>query len=485
MAIGVGALAQAGTGQFLILAILLALCIGVIQLLMGIVRLGFLVNFLSYPVLTGFTTAAALTIVLSQLGHLLGIPAANGYGIEALLTNLVANVSQFNPVTLALGAGSVALMVALKRTFPRLPGPLVVVVLCTLLAWLLRLNSAGVTVVGHVEGGLPTPGFPALAWGDIANLLPLAGAMALVGFAQSITVAKTLARKRGDHIDANRELAAVGLANIGGSLSQAYPVTGGFSRSAVNARSGARTQVSNLITAALVALTLLFLLPLVHYLPIAALAAVILVAAIGLIDVGEIRYLFRVKKSEGLLLVFTVVATLGVGIIYGLLLGIAASILLFITLNTRPHSALLGRLPGTDIFRNTRDFPEAKTIEGLVVLRIDASLYFANTEFLKARLGEIREQEGAALSAIILDASAINDLDSSADTALHQIARDLKRSGIELYVAGVKGPVRRVMMRSGLYELLGADHFFFTIDAAVKRYSRTRASAAPSSTGAP
>lgn len=477
VAIGVGALAQSGSGHYLELAILLALLIGVIQIFMGMARLGFLVNFLSYPVLAGFTSAAALTIVLSQLTHLLGIPSAGGYGVRDSLTHLVTAASGFNPVTLALGAGAILLLVILKRTLPRLPGPLVVVVLGTGLVWLLGLDERGVAVVGQVEGKLPQPGLPGIALADLRDLLPLAGAMALVGFAQSITVAKALAQKRGEAIDANRELTAIGLANLGGSVTQAYPVTGGFSRSAVNARAGARTQVSSLVTALLITLTVIFLLPLVRYLPDAALAAVIVVAAIGLIDGKEIRYLFRVKKSEGLLLAFTVLATLSAGIIWGLLLGIAASILLFITLNTRPHSAILGRLPGTDIFRNTRDFPEAETLDGLVVLRIDASFYFANAEFLKNRLGEFRERCGAGLRAIVLDASAINDLDSSADTALHQIARELKQNGIEFYVAGVKGPVRRVMMRSGLYELLGADHFFFTIDAAVRRYARTRASA--------
>ncbi len=219
-----------------------------------------------------------------------------------------------------------------------------------------------------------------------------------------------------------------------------------------------------------VAITTLFFTPLFHYLPNATLAAILVVSSLRLIDTREIRYLFKVKITEGILLVFTFVATLVLGIMPGLLLGIVASILLFITLNTRPNTAILGRLPNTNIFRNIEHFPEAETIPGLVILRIDASLYFANVVFLKEKLHEICDRHRADLKAIILDASAVNDLDSSADTALHQLSDEFKQKGITFYIAGIKAPVREVMKRSGLYSILGGDHFFFTIDAAVKRF---------------
>jgi SulP family sulfate permease len=293
--------------------------------------------------------------------------------------------------------------------------------------------------------------------------------MALVGFAQTIAIGKTLAQRQGHDIRANQELVALGLSNMASSLSQAFPVSGGLSRSMVNAKAGARTPVAALITAALVAASLVWLASAFRYLPKAALAALILVSAVGLIDLAEIRYLFRVKKTEGLVLVFTFVATLTLGIAQGLAAGVVASILLFIGINTRPNTALLGRLPGTDIFRNVDNFPEAQTLDGVAILRIDSALYFANTEFLKARFRALAAQPKGSLRAIVLDASAVSDLDSSADTALHQICAELKGRGIELYIAGIKSPVREVMKRSGLYERLGGDHFFFTIDAAVKR----------------
>jgi SulP family sulfate permease len=307
-------------------------------------------------------------------------------------------------------------------------------------------------------------------WTEIRQLMPLAMTMALVGFAQTISVGKSLGNKFGYDIDANRELTALGLSNLTSSVSQGYAVSGSLARSALNAAAGARTQLAAIVSAVCVGITTLFFTPLFHYLPNAALAAILIVSSLRLIDTREIRYLFKVKITEGVLLVFTFVATLALGIMTGLVLGIVASILLFITLNTRPNTAILGRLPNTNIFRNVQHFPEAQTLPGLVILRIDASLYFANAVFLKEKVHEICREHATDLKALILDASAVNDLDSSADTALHQLSAEFKKNGIEFYIAGVKAPVRDVMKRSGLYAVLGSDHFFFTIDAAVKRF---------------
>lgn len=474
VAVGIGTLAQAGTGSYISLAILLAAVIGVLQLLMGLTRLGFLVNFLSYPVLVGFTSAAAIITALSQMSHVFGISAPDSFELNVLFLAFLQQYVEINITTLALSIGAILTMIGLKRWAPRLPGPLLVVIVCTMLVWLLALDEQNVKIVGNIPAGLPTLTLPVFDWDTIGILLPLAATMALVGFAQSISVAKSFAQRNNYRIEPNKELIGIGLANIGASLSQGYPVTGGFSRSAVNARAGAKTPFACIITALMIGATLLLFTPAVYFLPNAALAAIVLVSAVGLIDFKEIRYLFAVKKSEGVLLTFTFLGTLVFGVIHGLLLGVSASILLFIILNTRPHAAILGRLPDTNIFRNIVDFPEGQRIPGLVILRIDASLYFANTEFLKSKLREIREQNGTSLQAIILDASAVNDLDSSADTALHQIVADYQKHGIEFFIAGIKGPVRRVMKRSGLYDVLGGDHFFFTIEAAVYRYQRTK-----------
>jgi sulfate permease, SulP family len=444
--------------------------IGATQLAMGALRLGFLVNFLSYPVLAGFTSAIAVITVIGQLKHVLGVSEAQHPQLYQTAMDVVAHAGQANPITVAIALGCIFVLWAVRRWAPTAPGALALVVVCTVLVYALGLDGRGVSVLGPVAGGWPHLTVPAIHWNDVRQLMPLALTMALVGFSQTISVGKALGNRFGYDIDANRELTALGLSNLTSSVSQGYAVSGSLARSALNAAAGARTQLAAIVSAVCVGITTLFFTPLFHYLPSATLAAILIVSSLRLIDTREIRYLFKVKITEGILLVFTFVATLALGVMPGLLLGIVASILLFITLNTRPNTAILGRLPSTNIFRNVLHFPEAETIAGLVILRIDASLYFANTVFLKEKIHEICRQHAASLKALILDASAVNDLDSSADTALHQLSAEFKQKGIEFYIAGVKAPVRDVMKRSGLYAVLGSDHFFFTIDAAVKRF---------------
>ncbi len=470
LVLGLSTMAGHGTSAYLALAVMVTAMIGVIQLVMGACRLGFLVNFLSYPVLAGFTSAVAIITALGQLKHLLGIRQPQWPTLYQSMLDLLARLPQTNMETLVIGVGCMVILWGLRQWAPSAPGPLVLVVICTALAYLLQLDAQGVAVLGPVPVGLPNLSLPTLHWPALQQLWPLAMTMALVGFAQTISIGKSLGNKYGYDIDANRELTALGLSNLASSMSQGYAVSGSQARSALNASSGAKTPLAAIVCAICVALATIYLTPLFHYLPNVTLAAILVVSAIRLIDLQEVRYLFQVKLTEGLLLLFTFAMTLLLGVMPGLLLGIVASILLFITLNTRPNTAILGRLPGTNIFRNVEHFPEAETLPGLVILRIDASLYFANVVFLKEKIHEICDRHQADLKAIILDASAVNDLDSSADTALHQLSDEFKNKRIAFYIAGVKAPVREVMQRSGLYGILGGDHFFFTIDAAVKRY---------------
>jgi SulP family sulfate permease len=470
LVLGLSTMAVAGTTAYIALAVLLTAVIGVTQLAMGALRLGFLVNFLSYPVLAGFTSAIAVITALGQLHHLLGIQQHQFPFLYEAVIDVASNVGQANPTTLAIGISCILLLLGFTRLSPKAPGPLSLVVVCTALSYMFGLEAHGVRVLGEVPRGLPVLSVPEFDWAQVKQLLPLALTMAFVGFAQTISVGKSLGNKYGYDVDANRELAALGLANLSSSVSKGYVVSGSLGRSALNATAGAKTPLAAIVSALCILLTALFFTPLFRYLPDVTLAAILVVSSLRLIDTREIRYLFDVKITEGLLLVFTFVMTLVVGVMPGLLLGIVASILLFITLNTRPYTAILGRLPNTNIFRNVEHFPEAETIPGLVILRIDASLYFANVVFLKARIREICRSHAADLRALILDASAVNDLDSSADTALHQLSDEFKKKGIAFYIAGVKAPVRKVMQRSGLYSTLGGDHFFFTIDAAVRRF---------------
>lgn len=460
VASGVGALAQAGTAEYLAHAVLLAFLVGLLQVVMGVARLGFLTNFLSHPVLSGFTSAAALIIGISQLGHFLGIKAPNSHYVHETLLAIVGRLNQAQGYTVAIGATSVALLFALKRIDKRFPSALVVVAVTTTAVWALGLADRGVRIVGEIPSGLPSPALPVLDIAVLRGLLPAAAAIAMVGFMESIAVAKAFARRNRYEVDANQELIGLGMANLGGALFSAYPVTGGFSRTAVNGEAGARTGMASIVTAVAVGLTLVFLTPLFYFLPQAVLAAIIMAAVFGLIDFREVAHLWKVKRSDLVLLAITFLATLGLGIEQGILTGVAASLLWFLVRTTRPHFAVLGRLPGTRSFRNVARHPEAETRPGILVVRMDAQFYYGNVSFLRETLRRLENEQREPLKAVVIDGSSINHLDSSADTALHEIHSEYQERGVALYLAGVKGPVLDVMRRSGLYDAVNAGHFF-------------------------
>jgi SulP family sulfate permease len=294
----------------------------------------------------------------------------------------------------------------------------------------------------------------------------------MVGFMESISVAKAFARRNRYDVNPNQELIALGAANIAGSLFKGYPVTGGFSRTAVNGQAGARTPLASLITAVLIAIVLLFLTPLFYYLPKAVLAAIIMTAVFGLVDIKEMKHLYQVKKSDLALLLLTFVATLSLGIENGILTGVGVSLMWIIIKTTRPHVAVLGLMPGTDYFRNVARHPEAKTYDGMLILRVDAQFYFGNASFLKETVKKHVTNTKQPLKAIVIEAASINQLDASADATLHELVDELKAQDIELYFANVKGPVMDVMQRSSLDKKLGEDHFFSGLASAVQSVCR-------------
>jgi len=467
VASGVGALAQGGTERYLQLAISLALLVGVVQLAMGVLRLGYITNFLSQPVLSGFNSATALIIGFSQVKHLMGIKLESSHAVHDVVIEASQRLGEVHWTTLAIGVSSIAALMALKKWKPMFPGALTVVVLSTLAVWGFGLDAMGVQIVGDVPAGLPSPSIPMLDPGVMGDLLPTALTIALVGFVQSISVAKAFARQDKVEVDADQELIAMGAANLVGSFFRIFPVTGGFGRTAVNAQAGARTPLAGLLTAVVVALGLLFFTPLFHFLPQAVLAAIIMTAVFGLIDVQQVAHLWRVKRSDLALLVLTFAATLSLGIEPGLAVGVGASLLWFVIRSTRPHFAVLGRVPGTQAFRNLKHFPEARTWRGVLIVRMDAQFYFGNVSFLKERLQTLVAEAAEPVCTIIVDAGSINQLDASADAALHELLTDFEARKIRLLFAGVKGPVREVMKRSGLYGRIGANHFFFEIQDAV------------------
>jgi len=453
VAVGVGALATVGTETYVGYAIMLAAMVGVIQIGLGLVHAGFLVNFLSRPVISGFTSAAALLIALSQLEHLLGgDPLRDGANLP----------------TLAIGLASVAILVALAKLKPTAPRALVVVVLGTVVVWLANLDELGVAIVGSVPRGLPRPGLPSLDLAAARALLPTAVAIAFVSFMEAIAVAKAVAGRT--KVAPNRELIGLGAANLVAGLVRGYPIAGGLSRTAVNAQAGARTGLAGIVTGALVVLTLVLLTPLFHYLPKAVLAAIIMTAVFGLVDFAMVRRLWKVERSELAMLALTFAATLALGIVEGIAVGVLASMLWFVIRQTRPHMAVLGQLPGTTVYRKLEHFPDAATHPGVLAVRFDSQFYFGNVDFLERTLEALLEAgdaRGEPVRAIVIDASAINRLDSSADAALQELHASLGEAGVRLYFASVKGPVREIMRRSGLHERLGERRFWLTVHDAV------------------
>ena len=471
-AAALGGLAPAGSDQYVAAALVLALLSGIFLLVLGALRLGFLANFLSHPVIAGFITATALLIAVSQLRHLFGIPAQGGSVIETL-RSLSAGVSEANATTAALGAALIAALGAARRWLaPALIAlgmraraaqlssklaPLVVVIAATAAAATFDLDSRGVELLGNVPRGLPplsAPPFDPELW------LKLAGAAALigvVGFAESVSVAQTLAARRRERIDPDQELVGLGASNVAAAFTGGYPVTGGFSRSVVAFDAGARTPAAGALTAVGVTLAALLLPPVLTYLPKAALAAIIIVAVGSLVDFNILHRTWRTSKADFAAVAATLGVTLGVGVEAGLTAGVATSIAMFLYRTSRPHIAVVGLVPGTEHFRNELRH-EVKTSPEVLGLRIDESLYFANARYLEDRIAEI-VAERPALRHVVLMCAAVNEVDASALESLEAMNRRLDEAGVRLHLSEVKGPVMDTLERTSLLDELTGEVF--------------------------
>lgn len=467
-AAGVGVLAEGGTDTYITLTIALAFMVGAIQFLLGTFRLGFLVNFLSHPVISGFTSAAALIIGLSQLKHLLGVDIPRSHYVHEIIVQAIQQIEAVNLPTLGIGITGILLIKNTKRIHPALPGPLVAVVLSVLAVWLCNLTSYGVKIVGEVPSGLPSIGFPNMNLETLEKLGPTALAISLVSFMESIAVAKAIQSKHNNYkVIPNQELIALGAANMIGSFFKSYPTTGGFSRTAVNDQAGAKTGLASMISAILIILTLLFLTPLFYYLPKAILASVIMVAVFGLIDLKEVKHLFHTDRTDFWMLLVTFIGTLTLGIEQGILVGVLLSLGAIIYKTSLPHIAILGKIPGKPYYRNIDRFDELETRSDILIIRFDARLYFANVEYFMAQMERAIEEKGDELKLFILDADSINSIDSSGIHGLEKLIQYCKDRRVRFNIAGAKGPIRDRLKQSGLFDLMGVDGFFFKIQHAV------------------
>ncbi len=472
---GVGELATPGSAEFVSLCLTLALLVGTLQILMAIFRLGFLVNFISHPVLAGFTSAAAIVIGFSQVKHLLGISVETGHYPWQLIGRTMQHLGDAHPATLAIGLTSCGLLLlfawAVSPLLHRagLPknvadviaktGPLVAVVAMALWVFGGSLDqSAAVAVVGEIPAGLPRLTMPGLSPGLLQSLFPLALVITLVGYLESISVARALASRRREKVSANRELFALGMADLGAAFSGGYPVTGGFSRSLVNYSAGVRTPLGSVITAILVAVSVAFLTPLFFYVPKAVLAAIIVVAVTGLIDFKTPFVLWRHNPADAIALVTTFVAVLASGIETGILVGVAATIVMLMWKTSRPHVAEIGRLGDSEHFRNVRRHP-VRCSPGLLAIRIDESLNFANAPFVESWIMEQVSQR-PDIRNVLLTGSGINDVDATGIEIIETIRHELDAAGIEFWLAEIKGPVMDKLQRAGLDAAFLDQHVF-------------------------
>ena len=459
-------------------AAVLALLVGAIQLSMGALRAGFFMNFVSAPVISGFTSAAAITIGLSQLDNLLGYTCERGAGVFEMARTAIVSVPDMHVTTSVIGVASAVALVALKKWRKSFPRALAVVAAATVASLLLDFEAQGVDVIGAVPAGLPALALPRFDLETWRQLVPTAITIAFVGYLTMISIARTFANRTGRDIEANRELAAAGVANLAAAVSQGFPVSASFSRSAVHASAGSTTPKALLVVAGWVTLTLLLLTDLLYALPTATLAAIIITAVSGLFDAKEPRRLWRVKRADAVLLGITSVATLVTGIEEGILIGVAASLLLFLVRTTRPHTAVLGRVGDSTDYRNVLNYPDAEPVPGVLIVRIDAQFYFGNVTFLKDLLRRLEREATSPVHTVIIDAASLNQLDSSADGALQQVLDDYDQRGLRLAFATVKMPVLRVMRASGLYDRVGDDGFFMNVHEAATDATARRTSPA-------
>lgn len=462
VAAGVGALQLTGIESYIATVLFLTLLIGGIQLLMGFLNMGFFVNFLSKPVISGFTSAAAILIGLGQLKHILGTDFDQSSKIHVLVGNIFESLGQLHPLTLVLGVVAIVFILVMNKISKKLPTPLLIVVFGILTVFFFGLESKGIWIVGNIPSGFPSFQAPEIQMDNMGQLLPIAITVALFGFVESISIAKTVEEKHPEYeLDANQELRALGMSNIAASFFQSFPVSGSFSRTAINDQSGARTGIALVFSALLIAVTLLFLTPLFHNLPTAVLGAIIIVSVFGLIDIGYPLALWKSRKDEFLLLVATFLMTLSIGLIEGILLGVLLSLMLLVYRISHPHMAVLGRINGTGYFKNVIRFPEEVTVDAdKLIIRFDAQLYFGNKDYFKKELYKQIQKKGLALKYVILNAEAINYIDSSAAVMLERIVNDLKEKGIRFLITGAIGPTRDIFHDSGLLDCIGRENLF-------------------------
>ena len=453
-------IASANPELYIAYAVMLAFMVGVFQIALGLLRLGVLVNFLSHPVVVGFTNAAAIIIGTSQLGKLFGVSVEkSAHTYETVFNTIIESFNSTHLETMLMAIVALSIMIAMKRFIPKAPNVLAAVIVTTVISWLVGFEQMGGAVVGKIPEGLPPLAIPNMDFQAMGQLLSVTVAIALIGFMEAISIAKAMAASTRQRLDANQELVGQGLGNIFSSLSQGYAVSGSFSRSAVNFSVGARTGFSAVVTGVVVGITLLWLTPLLYHLPQATLAAVIIMAVINLVKVSPIKHAWKVQRHDAAVAIITFVLTIiwAPHLDKGIMVGVLLSLALFLYRTMAPRIAVLSRDPDGSL--RDAEVRKLETCRNISLIRFDGSLYFANTGYFEDKILE-RVALKPDLQFVIIDAEGINSIDSTGEEMLGMLIERLREAGVELIFARAKKQLWDTFERTGLMDKLGREHMF-------------------------
>jgi SulP family sulfate permease len=466
--------------NYIELALLLAMMMGALQLFFGIFKFGFLVNFLSKPVISAFTFAAALIIGLNQIKHLLGISFDNSLLVEGveqkvttstlhdLASQIYLHTGETNMVALIIGVVGIVVIKLIKKFIPKVPAALIVVIVGIIVVYLFRLDNFGVKIVKEIPEGLPHICLPTFDLESFKALIPAAFTLALIAFMEAISVAKAIEEKHDYYkVEPNQELIALGASNFIGSFFSSYPVTGGFSRSAVSDQAGAKTGISAIVSALLILLTLLFLTEYFYYLPNALLGSIIMVAVFGLIDIKVPKQLWKTDKIEFGIYLITFLSTLFIGIQQGIGIGVLLSLIMIVYNVSYPHIAVVGKIKGTNEYRNVERYESLEIANEFVIVRIDARLFYANMNVFRDKVLSLINVKHKT-KAVIIVGKAINGIDSSSIQMLISLMNKLKDENIKVYFSGIKGPIEDKLKKSGEWDISFKDKCFLSIDSAIE-----------------
>ncbi len=471
IASGISGLAILGTEKFIALAILTTFIVGVIQWLFGVFKLGFLVNFLSRPVINGFTSGAAVIIALGQVKYLIGADIQGASRVHELLKAIYDALPFASIPTIVLGIASILILKILKKYVKKIPGPLAVVVLGIIAVKLFGLDRFGIAIVGLIPKGLPEFTLPNFDVETMRTLLPIALTLSIIGFMEAISIGKSLEKPDSEiKISANKELRAIGLNNMVGSFFQSFVSSSSFSRSAVNFNAGANTLLSTVFASMVVGLTLLVLTPVFYFLPKTVIAAIIIVAVSGLFDYKTPVSLWKYNKSDAIVTLVTFLMTIIFGIEEGILTGVLLSIGFVIYNSTKPHVAVLGRIPNSYMYRNVDRFEDVEVEKDILIIRFDSQLNFANSSYFKDSILSEVTKKGPDLKLVILKAVSLNNLDSSGIHVIRDVMTYLENREITLYFTGLIGPVRDRLFKSGFIDEIGSEKCFLYVQEAVDSY---------------